>query len=142
MSRRLMIMRWRRTYRDFYQNLYTHAIPWALHGKAWCKINLNNKPVYEATLGARLDKAIRKGQDNQTIEIPVGPDTSRIVSEIIGVALDQKIQQEQGLDPSRAFRYVDDWYMGFDSAGEAEGVIATVASASASMSLSSMLIRH
>jgi hypothetical protein len=29
----------------FYGTLYTHAIPWALHGKAWSKKNLNKKEV-------------------------------------------------------------------------------------------------
>lgn len=110
----------------FYGTLYTHAIPWALHGKRWCKKNLN-KPVYDASLGARLDKAVRKGQDNQTIGIPVGPDTSRIISEIVGVAIDHHAQETLKLDRTRAFRHVDDWYIGFDNAGEAEDAVATLA---------------
>ncbi len=112
----------------FYGTLYTHAIPWALHTKAWCKANLNTA-LYNATLGARLDKAVRKGQDNQTLGIPIGPDTSRIISEIIGVALDQNIQRGLDLNNRRAFRYVDDWYIGFDTNGEAEQAIAVLASA-------------
>ena len=111
----------------FYGTLYTHAIPWALHGKRWCKKNLNNKPLFEASLGARLDKAVCKGQDNQTIGIPVGPDTSRIISEIVGVAIDHHVQKTLKLDPTRAFRHVDDWYIGFDNAGEAEDAVATLA---------------
>lgn len=32
----------------FYGTLYTHAIPWALHGKKWCKTNLNNRVLGHA----------------------------------------------------------------------------------------------
>jgi hypothetical protein len=110
----------------FYGTLYTHAIPWALHDKAWCKSNLNTS-AYKNSLGAKLDRAIRKGQDNQTLGIPVGPDTSRIISEIIGVSIDQIVQKRIALSRDNAFRLVDDWFIGFDNAGEAEDAIATLA---------------
>ena len=124
----------------FYGTLYTHAIPWALHGKLWCKSNLN-KATYHKSLGARIDKAVRKGQDNQTLGIAVGPDTSRVVAEIVGVAIDRRVQDVLKLDPSRAFRHIDDWYIGFDSAGEAEDAIATLATGCRDYSWSSMLKR-
>jgi hypothetical protein len=110
----------------FYSTLYTHAIPWALHEKDWCKRNLHSSS-YNTTLGNRLDVAVRKGQDNQTIGIPTGPDTSRILSEIIGVAIDNYLHQNLGIDRTRAFRNIDDWYIGFNNAGEAEDCIATLA---------------
>ena len=113
----------------FYGTLYTHAIPWALHTKNWCKSNLNNKAAYEGTLGARLDKAVRKGQDNQTLGIPVGPDTSRIISEIVGVAIDENLPGQLSSNGKRAFRFVDDWHIGFDSIGEAESAVASIAAA-------------
>lgn len=113
----------------FYGTLYTHAIPWGLHGKRWAKANLNNAPVYDASLGARLDKAIRKGQDNQTIGIPVGPDTSRIIAEIVAVSIDARVQAELKLEADSIVRNVDDWYIGFDSAGQAEEAIAVLAAA-------------
>lgn len=113
----------------FYGTLYTHAIPWGLHTKAWSKANLNN-PNYESSLGARLDRAVRKGQDNQTIGIPVGPDTSRIISEIVAVSIDAAMQEKLSLDQESIVRNVDDWYIGFDNGGDAEDAIA-VLSASA-----------
>ncbi len=113
----------------FYGTLYTHAIPWALHKKVWAKDNLNTA-AYEASLGARLDKAVRKGQDNQTIGIPVGPDTSRIIAEIVAVAIDARVQEQLNLAADSIVRNVDDWYIGFDNAGLAEEAIA-VLSASA-----------
>ncbi|MBS4047884.1 MAG: RNA-directed DNA polymerase [Alphaproteobacteria bacterium] len=113
----------------FYGTLYTHAIAWSLHTKSWCKANLNNHAIYKPTLGNRLDVAVRKGQDNQTIGIPVGPDTSRIISEIIAVSIDEIVQQKLNLDPESAFRHVDDWYIGFNTSGEAESATAILASA-------------
>ncbi len=110
----------------FYGTLYTHVIPWALHTKTWCKQNLNT-PQYRTSLGALLDTAVRKGQENQTLGIPVGPDTSRILSEIVAVAVDEYVQSALSLDTTRAFRNVDDWYIGFDTASEAEDAIATLA---------------
>lgn len=110
----------------FYGTLYTHAIPWALHDKDWCKRNLHSA-AYNATLGNKLDLAVRKGQENQTLGIPVGPDTSRVLSEIVGVAIDVAVQGHLNLDHTRAFRSIDDWYVGFDNAGDAEDAIATLA---------------
>lgn len=113
----------------FYGTLYTHAIPWGLHTKAWAKANLNNAAVYDPSLGARLDKAVRKGQDNQTIGIPIGPDTSRIIAEIVAVSIDARVQAELKLAAESIVRNVDDWYIGFDNAGQAEEAIAVLAAA-------------
>lgn len=113
----------------FYGTLYTHAIPWALHTKTWAKTNLNNPAVYDPSLGARLDKAVRRGQDNQTIGIPVGPDTSRIIAEIVAVSIDARVQSELQLPAESIVRNVDDWYIGFDNAGQAEEAVAVLAAA-------------
>lgn len=43
----------------FYHSVYTHAIPWALHGKALAK----NRRRDLTLLGNRLDKLISEGQD-------------------------------------------------------------------------------
>ena len=59
-------------------------------------------------LGDKLDRLVRKGQDNQTIGIPIGPDTSRILSEIIAVGIEKKFIDLSGLEEDRVFRYVDD----------------------------------
>lgn len=112
----------------FYSTLYTHAVAWALETKPWCKANLNTAP-YHDSLGARLDVAVRKGNDNQTLGIPVGPDTSRIISEIVAVCIDRTLSDRLKLSPIRALRNVDDWFVGFDTLGKAEDAIAVVANA-------------
>lgn len=112
----------------FYGTLYTHAIAWGLHTKAWAKEHVNT-PILKASLGGRLDEAVRKGQDNQSIGIPIGPDTSRIIAEIIAVSIDARVQAELKFSADSIVRNVDDWYIGFDNAGQAEEAIAVLAAA-------------
>jgi hypothetical protein len=113
----------------FYSTIYTHSIPWALHGKAWCKEHLKGKKkaIYDATLGARLDTALRYCQENQSIGMPVGPDTSRILSEILAVAIDVPVVSANQLAPTQAFRNVDDWFVGLDSSDAGDLLIASIA---------------
>jgi hypothetical protein len=47
-------------------------------------------------------------QDGQTIGISIGPETSHILTEIISVAIDVKLQEVLSLDERNAMRYVDD----------------------------------
>lgn len=113
----------------FYGTIYTHTLPWALHGKAYCKANVNNPAVMNSLLGDTLDRLVRKGQDNQTIGIPIGPDTSRILAEIIAVAVEDQFLSISGFKDDKVFRYVDDWFVGFDGAGEAEDAVSFLAKA-------------
>lgn len=113
----------------FYGTIYTHTIPWALHTKLFCKANLNNHAVMGTLLGNSLDVLVRKGQDNQTIGIPIGPDTSRILAEIIAVGVEREFVALSGFSHDRVFRYVDDWFLGFDGLGEAEDAISLLSKA-------------
>ena len=70
----------------FYHGIYTHSIPWAIHGKAAAKSNRGM-----GLLGNRLDFWTRQGQDGQTIGIPIGPDTSLVLSEMIMQRCDQEL---------------------------------------------------
>lgn len=118
----------------FYGTIYTHTLPWALHGKAWCKANLNT-PALKGSLGNRLDELVRKGQDNQTIGIPIGPDTSRILSEIIAVGVEERFLELNKSDGLSAFRFIDDWFIGHDGADAAETAIRHLAQACADFEL-------
>lgn len=97
----------------YYHTIYTHSIPWALYGKSYCKSNMNT-PAFKATLGDKLDTAIRQCQSNQTIGIPVGPETSRVIGEIIGVGIEQSLHSEIPQLADRSFRFVDDIFIGID----------------------------
>lgn len=95
----------------FYPSIYTHAIPWSVVGKAEAKANLND-PIFKASFANRLDAAIRAGQQGQTIGIPIGPDTSRIISELIAVEIEQIASSHIANFDDRAVRYVDDLLIG------------------------------
>jgi len=99
----------------YFPTIYTHSIPWAIHSKSVAKSRRND----DALLGNLLDKAIRSGQSGQTIGIPIGPDTSRIISEILGCTFDKLLTDKFKLV---GFRYVDDCFFFFDSQSSAEQV--------------------
>jgi len=104
---------------QYYPSIYTHSIPWAIHGKDVCKANLLKKGAAKTKLfGDDIDLSVRNCQQKQTKGIPVGPDTSMIISEIIGADIDKNFIQEN-MDFS-GFRYVDDYFLCFRSLPDAE----------------------
>jgi hypothetical protein len=110
--------------RRYFPSIYTHSIPWAVHGKLASKADRNpNSNVVAFNL---LDLFIRKGQDGQTIGIPIGPDTSRVISEIIGCAMDKEIKARAGTNHAACIRHVDDIYMAAETREKAENCIAAL----------------
>jgi hypothetical protein len=102
----------------FYHTLYTHSIPWALHTKTTAKARRNDRQL----LGNLIDEATRNTQDQQTLGIPVGPDTSDLISEILGVALDLELLSR---NPNlKGVRFVADYYLYFATRSEAESALA------------------
>lgn len=98
----------------FYGSIYTHSIPWAIHSKAISKQNRFRTELY----GNEIDQDSQKIQDGQTMGVPIGPDTSRIISEIIATAIDLKIQAS--LPNINVIRLVDDYFIYADSLAEIE----------------------
>lgn len=98
---------------QFYPSIYTHSIPWALHTKSVAKARQNDYTL----LGNVLDLAIRNGQEKQTIGIPIGPDTSLAIAEVILSSVDAQLG---GTIKKRGFRYIDDIACGFRTIAEAE----------------------
>lgn len=103
---------------SFYPSIYTHSIPWALHGKVVAKANHGM-----TLLGNRLDLAVRNGQSQQTIGIPIGPDTSLVIAEILASAVDVALPEEV---MSGAFRYIDDFECGFINSTDAEHALSNI----------------
>lgn len=97
----------------FYPSVYTHAIPWSLVGKEFAKANHNDK-VFKSSFANQLDKAVGAGQQGQTIGIPIGPDTSRIISELIAVEVEEIVRTHLPDLDNRAVRYVDDILIGLN----------------------------
>jgi hypothetical protein len=98
---------------QFYHSIYTHSISWAIHGKSAAKAKRNVR----ALPGNALDRLVRDSQDGQSIGIPIGPDTSLLIAEIILSVNDVELFNE---DIKNAFRVIDDYEFGCDSLSEAE----------------------
>jgi len=102
----------------YFPSIYTHSIPWALHTKKVAKLKRFDKTL----LGNRLDDAVRAGQSAQTKGIPIGTDTSRIISEIIGCALDIELKNKFAAEKIKftGYRFIDDYQLYFNSLSDAE----------------------
>jgi hypothetical protein len=103
----------------FYPSIYTHSIGWALHGKAAARADHSFQ-----LLGNKLDLWTRETQDKQTGGIPIGPDTSFLIAELIGTRLDVELRQR--LPSVRGIRSIDDYFLYFDSISEAETGLAVL----------------
>lgn len=105
---------------NFYGSVYTHAIPWAVLGKQTAKA-MHGNGTLNGHWSDTLDKLVRNCNQTQTIGIPIGPDTSRIVSEIILAAIDVDLTAK-GTDvvTSQVFHHIDDYQLGAYSTAEAE----------------------
>lgn len=121
----------------FYPSIYTHSIPWAILGKNKAKeiFNEGDKEIYKKAKGGYddyslyskadlLDKKLRACQSNQTIGIPIGPDTSFVIAELINSRIDIEIQTE--FSDVTGCRYYDDYYLYTNTIAEAEQVLKFV----------------
>jgi len=104
----------------YYPTLYTHSISWALHGKDEAKKKRNSSSLY----GNNLDKWVRSTRDGQTLGIPIGPDTSIIISEILTTAVD--IELEHRIGKLHGLRVIDDYLLFFKERHECEEALASL----------------
>jgi hypothetical protein len=94
----------------FYPSVYTHCIPWALHGKEYSK-----QHKFDPILGNQLDKLVQNCQYGQTNGIPIGPDTSLLIAETLLCRVDAELAKLN----ITGLRYVDDFELVFNSQAEA-----------------------
>ena len=88
----------------FFPSIYTHSIPWAMHGKSTAK---ENKFDY-GLAGNLIDLLVRQSQGGQTLGVPIGPDTSFILAEKILLEIDSRLR-ESIKESVRWFHRVDDY---------------------------------
>lgn len=98
----------------YYPTVYTHSIPWAIHTKAVAKTRRRDLSL----VGNKIDTAIQCCQDGQTNGIPIGPDSSLLISEILCAAMDNEVKNR--VNCRNAFRYIDDYFLFFDNIADAE----------------------
>ncbi len=98
-----------------FPSIYTHSIPWALHGRSKSK-----KCRSVLLAGNLLDKATQGIRDGQTNGILIGPHSSNVVSEIILTRIDYEMTKK-GYE--RFSRYIDDYTFYAKTYDEAEKFI-------------------
>lgn len=93
-----------------FESIYTHSLPWATKDKDHIKKNVTVKSMF----GQQFDTLMQKSNQNETNGIIVGPEISRIFSEIILQRVDnnciKKIKYEFNKDYI-VKRYVDDTFI-------------------------------
>ncbi len=86
----------------FFPSIYTHSIPWALHGRD----NSKRDRKISTLPGNLLDQVTQGTRDRQTNGILIGPHASNVISEIILTKIDQQMIDEGFWKYSR---YIDDY---------------------------------
>lgn len=115
---------------ECYKSLYTHSIAWALHSKAVAKAKRGEKSL----LGNILDSRVQNLQDRQTNGVPVGPDTSLVVAELVLSAVDDELLRR--VPGARGIRFYDDYEFACDSRDEAESMLTHLQSSLLGVGLS------
>ena len=112
---------------QFYPSIYTHSIPWAIHTKALCKKDRTSGS--KTCFFNELDYHLRNCQDAQTRGLFIGPDAARLISETILVDIDKRIQETSAKHIRGAVRYVDDYFIGTETEGDAALVLSAISDA-------------
>lgn len=103
----------------FFDSIYTHSIPWAIHGKSTAK-----KDRSKSLAGNAIDNCMQAMNYSQTNGILVGNAVSRIISEIILCTVDKKIQDK--FDNIRCKRFVDDYYIFTKDSYQIQSIISFI----------------
>jgi hypothetical protein len=108
----------------FYPSIYTHSITWAAYGKEKVKGKLK---LFEGSLADRLDILVRACNRNQTVGIPIGPESSRILAEIVSSRIDDDLRPcQKDVPPDSVDRLQDDWFIGMPTLEASERVLSHV----------------
>lgn len=111
----------------FYSSIYTHSVPWVTFGgkekyKRNRDLHRSDPAKVQVIYGDSIDEAITWCQNQQTMGIPIGPDTSLIVAEVIACHVDKLLEQrlkKKKIDWT-GFRYYDDYSMFFHTELDAQ----------------------
>lgn len=104
----------------YYPSIYTHSIPWAIDGK-----DASRRDPANILLGNRIDICVREAQDKQTGGIPIGPDTSFLLGEIVATRLDEMLRERLG-DELRGTRYIDDYHLYFRNRSDVDNALSVL----------------
>ena len=103
---------------NFYGSIYTHAVDWAITGKTKAKAKHGPKV---SRPGITIDACLQALQLRQTRGIPIGPDTSLLLSHVMLARVDEFLKKAKILD---GYRYMDDYELFFNDKPSAEKALA------------------
>jgi len=117
-----------------FDSIYSHTVSWAIFNKQIIKDNIDPSRV---TFAGEFDDLMQKLNANETNGIVIGPEFSRIFSEIILQQIDLNIflrlkgEKHNGKEivhkiDYEIFRYVDDYFVFYNDDYEAEQILAAL----------------
>lgn len=109
----------------FYPSIYTHSIPWAIHEKSNVK-QAKAADDLKSLWSNNLDFHARNLNDQQTMGLPIGPDTSLLMAEVVLAAVDEELAQE--IPGLRGIRFIDDYEFAVSQRSDAERVASVLQS--------------
>jgi Reverse transcriptase (RNA-dependent DNA polymerase) len=116
----------------FYPSIYTHSLEWALVGKEHIKKNRTfgrsvPNPILHG-LGKSLDSLLRNTKEGETKGIPIGPDTSFVIAEIIATEIDRELASVLDSYPVQyqGYRHVDDMVFYIADRKDADTIISVL----------------
>jgi hypothetical protein len=102
----------------FYPSVYSHSIPWAIHTKTVAKADRSR-----ALWGNVVDEAVRNMIDGQTVGLPIGPDSSLVIAEILLSKVDSNLQAK---GYRNGIRFIDDYEFAVDSLQQGEDLLTSL----------------
>jgi hypothetical protein len=117
-----------------YPSMYTHSIPWALHDRATAKAHQGG--AEEQVAGGRLDRRVRDMSDGQTSGLPIGPDTSLAMAEIVLTRIDAHSAISSIASFQGGIRNIDDIELYFSERSGADEALERIERAAAELELS------
>ena len=113
---------------NFFHTVYTHSLPWAVLGKQHVKsIREGADKAAKRKLGehwsSKLDDILQSGNARETFGIPVGPDTSKIIAELLLAGVQKHPDLASHLSGRPAYRLVDDFFIGFEDEARAQACL-------------------
>ena len=109
-----------------YDSIYTHSIPWALHGKDHAKNNRKDSSL----LGNRIDWILMGMSYSETHGIPQGSIMCDFIAEILLGYLDKRLYEaldKENITKYNILRYRDDYRIFTNSGKEAEIILNKLA---------------
>ena len=119
---------------NFFHTVYSHSVPWAVLGKPFVKgaklgKNKETKGKLTAHWSNQIDDALQAGNARETFGIPVGPDTSRIIAELLLAGAQKTPTLAEALEGRDGYRLMDDFFIGFENEDGARKCLEALRSA-------------